>query len=148
MKSGIYKITNPEGKVYIGCSKNLENRKNCYKNHKISSQKLIFESIIKFGWDKHLWEEIEYTFNLKEREKFWISEFNSFIEGLNSNLGGGGPLEHSNETKNLISIKGKANKGKRINSHWKGKNKGEEFSEKLSISLKGKPSHRKGRERA
>jgi len=28
---GIYKITNPEGKIYIGLSKNIEKR---FKNHK------------------------------------------------------------------------------------------------------------------
>lgn len=164
-KSGIYKITNPEGKVYIGCSKNMEHRKNLYKNHRVSTQKLIYESLIKYGWDNHVWEEIEYTFDLKEREKYWINELNSFQEGLNCNIGGGGPLDHNKETRNVISIKGKANKGKRVNSHrkgkklndnhvsnnkankgkrvnshWKGKSRGKEFADNMSLNRKGIPN--------
>jgi group I intron endonuclease len=164
-KSGIYKITNPEGKVYIGCSKNMEYRKNLYKNYRVSTQKLIYESLIKYGWGNHIWEEIEYTFDLKEREKYWINEYDSFKDGLNSNVGGGGPLSHTNETRKIISIKGKANKGKRVtshrkgkklednhklnnkankgkrvNSHWKGKTRSEENKLNLSLAKKGIPN--------
>jgi group I intron endonuclease len=145
MKSGIYKITNPQGKIYIGCTNNLEKRIINYQNGTITNQPLIFESWSKYGWGSHIFEILEYTENLIEREKYYIKLYNSYNNGLNANRGGGGVETHTEETKHLISNKGKANKGKRINSHWKGKSKGEKFSKKLSISLKGKPSHRKGK---
>jgi group I intron endonuclease len=144
MNSGIYKITNPKGEVYIGCSNNLELRKKDYQCLRILNQKLILESIKYYGWENHSFEILEYTEDIINIEKYYIQKYDSFNNGLNSNRGGGGVEKHTEETKNLISKKGKLNKGKRINSHWKDKNKGEEFSEKLSISLKGKPSHRKG----
>ena len=162
--SGIYKITNPEGKIYIGCSKNIVKRKNDYKLLKIKTQPLILESLYNHGWLNHIFEVLEYTMDLKEREKYWIEKFDSFNNGLNNNRGGGGPETHTEETRKLISDKGKANKGKRINSHWKGKlkpeyvieankaNKGkrinshwkgktrsEESKIKMSLSKKGKP---------
>ena len=34
-ESGIYKITSPNGRVYIGQSINLKNRENQYKNIKV-----------------------------------------------------------------------------------------------------------------
>ena len=53
MKSGIYKITNPKGKIYIGCTNNLEKRIKNYQNGKITTQPLMFESWSKYGWDSH-----------------------------------------------------------------------------------------------
>jgi group I intron endonuclease len=145
MKSGVYKITNPKGKVYIGCSNNIEKRKKNYQNCNIPTQRLVLESIRYYGWSNHNFEILEYTNDLINREKYYIEKYNSYYEGLNCNTGGGGISTHNEETKKTISEKGKANKGKRINSHWKGKNKGEEYSKKLSMVLKNKSSHRKGK---
>ena len=71
--SGIYKITNPEGRIYIGCSKNIVKRKYYYKNNKLTHQSLIRESIIKFGWGNHIFEIIEECSveNLDNREIYW-----------------------------------------------------------------------------
>jgi group I intron endonuclease len=149
-KSGIYKITNPKGEVYIGYSKDLDKRKNDYKLFKIKTQPLILESLYTYGWINHNFEILEYTNNLKEREKYWVEKFDSFNNGLNSNKGGGGPKNHTEETKKLISEKGKLNKGKRINSHWKGKPKPEHIIE-ANKSNKGKRihnSHWKGKTRS
>lgn len=162
--SGIYKVTNPKGEVYIGCSKDLDKRENDYKLLKVKTQPLILESLYTYGWVNHTFEILEYVVNLREREKYWIEKFDSFNKGLNSNKGGGGPETHTEETKKLISKKGKANKGnrenshwegkskpecdilankankgKRINSHWKGKTRSEENKLKISQSKKGKP---------
>jgi group I intron endonuclease len=163
-KSGIYKITNPKGEVYIGCSKDLYKRENDYKLFKVKTQPLILESLYTYGWISHTFEILEYTIDLREREKYWIKKFDSFNKGLNNNRGGGGPETHTEETRKLISEKGKANKGnrenshwkgkpkpeyvvqankankgKRINSHWKGKTRSEESKLKMSQSKKGKP---------
>lgn len=148
-KSGIYKITNPKGEVYIGYSKDLDKRKNNYKLFKVKSQPLILESLYTYGWVNHTFEILEYTINLREREKYWIKKFDSFNKGLNNNRGGGGPETHTEETRKLISEKGKANKGNRENSHWKGKPK-PEYVIKSNKANKGKRinSHWKGKIRS
>jgi group I intron endonuclease len=147
-KSGIYKITNPKGKVYIGCSKDLDKRENDYKLFRVKTQPLILESLYTYGWISHTFEILEYTINLRKREKYWIEKFNSFNKGLNNNRGGGGPETHTEETKKLISEKGKINKGNRENSHWKGKKYSEQHTANLSLSKKGKSSHWKGKIRS
>jgi group I intron endonuclease len=165
MSSGIYKITNPEGEIYIGCTNNLKKRIGNYKIGKIPTQPLMLESLVKFGWDSHKFEILEYTDNLVEREKYYIQLYNSYNKGLNANRGGGGVETHTQKTKNLISEKGRANKGKRAVSHrkgkilpeymvkankdnkgkrevshWKGKTRSEESKQKMSQSKKGKPN--------
>lgn len=53
---GIYKITNPSGKIYIGQSVNIMQRINKYKNAKCITQPIILKSILKYGWDNHIFE--------------------------------------------------------------------------------------------
>lgn len=147
--SGIYKITCLiTNLIYIGYSKNLKSRGNNYKSNKIKTQKLIKKSIEEYEWENHKFEIIEYCEieKLREREIYWINFYNTFNKGLNSNKGGGGPLTHTEKTKLKISKKSKLNKGKRINSHWKGKKKSHEICEKNRAN-KGKraKSHRKGK---
>lgn len=73
---GIYKITNPKGKVYIGQSINLKERERHYKTLNIKNQPKISNSIKKYGWDNHSFEIIEECdLNiLSEREVFWKKE--------------------------------------------------------------------------
>ena len=59
MISGIYSITNPEGKVYIGMSKNIKQRWQSYKRTSNTSQGYIRESINKHGYDKHRFDVLE-----------------------------------------------------------------------------------------
>ena len=47
MKSGIYKIISPKGKVYIGKATNLVRRKNSYKDLLCLGQPKIYNSIKK-----------------------------------------------------------------------------------------------------
>ncbi len=57
---GIYKITNPNGKVYIGQSVDIEKRIAKYKwLSAISKQPQILRSITKHGWENHKWEVLE-----------------------------------------------------------------------------------------
>jgi group I intron endonuclease len=69
---GIYKITNPKGKIYIGQSTNIENRKIYYMYLKSKSQPKIYESIKKYGWGQHRFDIIEECsidmLDLKEEE--------------------------------------------------------------------------------
>jgi group I intron endonuclease len=140
-KSGIYKITNPKGEIYIGCSQNIPVRWMNYKNSsKTAKQPKLNMSFETYGFENHIFEIIEDVENLlSQKEKYWIEFYNSYNKGLNSNPGGGGVEAHNENTKKLISEKGKLNVGKRKNSHWKGKNRSEENKFKLSQSKKGKP---------
>lgn len=84
---GIYKITAPNGKVYVGQSKNVYKR---WDDHKRSKQKTkISESINKFGGDSHTFELLEVcdVGKLLTREKHFISLFNSDKVGLNDKIG-------------------------------------------------------------
>lgn len=49
----IYKITAPDGKYYIGQTRNFERRMEAYKSLKCSSQPLIYGSLKKYGWNRH-----------------------------------------------------------------------------------------------
>ena len=62
---GIYKITNPKGKVYIGKSIDFHKRMKQYSNLYCKSQILLYQSIKKYGWENHKHELIQ---QLPERE--------------------------------------------------------------------------------
>ena len=137
MQRGIYKITNPEGKVYIGRSKNISERFDRYKGYQThNKQPKLFDSFDKFGFENHKFEIISDNPDL---EIEFIEKYDAYKSGLNSNKGGGGVEYHNNETRKLISIAGKKNKGKRVVSHRKGKTLPEEVKRKMSESKKGKP---------
>lgn len=82
---GIYKITNPEGLVYVGQSKRLKNRFKDYNKNNYKGQRKIFESINKYGIQKHTFEIIEECsiFDLNEKERFWQEFYDSVENGLN-----------------------------------------------------------------
>ena len=85
MKTGIYKITNPEGKVYIGQSKNIDQRFETYKKLECKSQLLLFNSLAKYGWYNHIFEIVEECNIeiLNEKEQYYIKQYNCANEGLN-----------------------------------------------------------------
>lgn len=88
---GIYKITNPLNEVYIGQSKDIDLR--LYHHKRKSSNKLLKESIEKYGWVNHKIEVLcECTSDeLNEKEEYFIKTylvnnlkiFNSFFTGTN-----------------------------------------------------------------
>lgn len=82
---GIYKITNPKGRVYIGQSIDLEKRYQHYKSGTVESQIRIYQSIKKYGWQNHNWEIIceceESVLNQLERK--YQEEYKSVEHGLN-----------------------------------------------------------------
>jgi len=59
VKIGIYKITSPSGKVYIGQSIDIKERFRQYKKLGCKSQSKLYNSINKYGWDNHIKEIIE-----------------------------------------------------------------------------------------
>ena len=86
---GIYKITSPSGKIYIGQTTNFIKRKNYYKNGAKPYQVRIYNSLQKYGYDAHTIEFIEECLveNLNEIERHW-QEFYDVIgeNGLNCRL--------------------------------------------------------------
>ena len=93
---GIYKITNKKnGKVYIGQSQNIEERwrshKINYKNPKAKEyESKKYRAMRKYGinnFDFSVIEECNIS-ELDEKEKYWIKQYNSVIDGYNISWGG------------------------------------------------------------
>lgn len=84
---GIYKITSPNNKVYIGQSINLKQRFNTYKrlNKQVSSSPKLYRSLLKYGVENHIFEVIEYCSIdlLNERERHYQEYYNVVYDGLN-----------------------------------------------------------------
>lgn len=85
---GIYKITNPKGKVYIGQSININRRFNEYKKMLCSQSKKLFNSLQKYGVENHIFEVIEEcnAEQLNNKEEYYILLNKSHITGLNIKL--------------------------------------------------------------
>jgi group I intron endonuclease len=88
---GIYKITNPKGKVYIGQSTNIEDRWIKGHRYSVGSGKKLKNSFSKYGWDKHTLEVLEECSvdSLSNKETYWIEYYDSYKKGLNSTQKGG-----------------------------------------------------------
>lgn len=105
---GIYKITNPEGAVYIGQSKDIEKRFYRHKTNKTYvGNSLIMQSFEKHGVEKHVFEIIEEcdASELRTKERFYQDKYISDgIKSLNSILTKTEekPFERSDEYKSLI----------------------------------------------
>lgn len=80
---GIYKITSPSNRIYIGQTVDFVKRKSHYKNLKRNSQIRLYNSVKKYGWDSHKLELIEEcdVNALSERERYW----QEFYDVLNCN---------------------------------------------------------------
>jgi len=108
---GIYKITSPTNRVYIGQSRNIKNRWRYYHSNIITVKQHIklHRSLLKYGVENHTFEVIEECSveQLDEQEIYWINYYNSIKKGLNVGLGGNGG--------NGILNKGKKHKSSTIN---------------------------------
>lgn len=135
VKIGVYKITNPQNKIYIGQSINIEERFRKYFKLNCKRQHKLYYSLKKYGPKNHIFEIIEECFldQLNEREIYWGVYFDVLGEnGLTLKLGNGkGSL--TNITKQKIS------------KSLLGKKKTKEHCLNLSIAKKGIPSKRKGK---
>ena len=104
---GIYKITSPSGRVYIGQSINIERRFRYYKGVACKEQIKIYNSLLKYGVDAHIFEVLELceTEQLNNRERHYQDLYDSVANGLNllyvksEHFNGG----HSEESKKKIS---------------------------------------------
>lgn len=103
---GIYKVTNPKGKIYIGQSTDIKKRLNIYKKCRPDQPKL-YHSIKKYGYENHLFEVIRVCgiSDLNRWEVFYIRKYNSadVYVGLNLTHGGQSYFKHSEETRAKMS---------------------------------------------
>lgn len=142
---GIYKVTNPKKRIYIGQSVDCHKRFKAYKslgsNTKV--QRRLFNSLVKHGNGSHVFEIIHvcHPSQLNEMEKYYIDLFQTFNSknGLNLRDGGGSRGRHSEETRIKMSI---ARKGivyseetkRRMSEGSKGCTHSEETKKKMSAS--------------
>ena len=117
---GIYKITSPSGKIYVGQSVDIQSRLNRYKRTDCKQQSKLWRSFLKYGANNHKFEVIwlcnPLELNYFER-KFQLKFDSIGEEGLNL------VVTKDEDRSGYFSI---------------------ETKKKLSISKKGKPSNRKG----
>lgn len=127
---GIYKITSPSKKVYIGQSINILKRWKFYNQLNCKSQVKLYNSFLKYGIKKHKFEVLQICDieKLNELEKYYVDLFQTFNSkhGLNLRDGGGNKASPSIETKKKMSD---ASIGKKMS---------EEAKRKMSISMKGR----------
>lgn len=132
---GIYKITNPEGKIYIGQSIDIDRRFKEYKRiQKRSAGRKIISSLKKYSPDKHVFEVLEECLihQLHEREYYWKMYYKSVENGLNCDYfdNSGGP--RSEETKRRISEGAKGKKRSEATKQKLRKPKTEEHKQNIS----------------
>jgi group I intron endonuclease len=86
---GIYKITSPNGKVYIGQSVDMESREKQYSRLDNCKQQIrLYRSLVKYGYSNHIFEVVEECRieELNTRERYWQDFYNVLEEGLNLRL--------------------------------------------------------------
>lgn len=114
-KSGIYKITSPTNRVYVGQSINVYERINCYKTLKnCSGQHKLYNSFLKYGVINHTFKIIELCdkTELNKRERYWQEYYDVIKSGLNCMLVGFDevPKVYSKEVKMKMSLKSSGRK--------------------------------------
>jgi group I intron endonuclease len=145
-KIGIYKITSPSGKIYIGQSVDINKRFTTYKNLDCIKQHILYKSLIKYGYENHKFE-ILIICNVDE-----LNTYERYYQDLFSTIGKDGmnlKLTQTNDKNGYFSesIKNKiseANRKRIVTDETKRKialsRTGKKLSEehKLKISLGGK----------
>lgn len=106
---GIYKITSPTNRVYIGQSRNIKSRFRQYKGNlkNTKGQILLYRSFKKYKVENHIFEVLEEceTKDLNLRERYWQDFYDVLNGGLNCVLQETDvlPRELSEETKKKLS---------------------------------------------
>lgn len=130
---GIYKITSPKNRIYIGQSININQRFTSYNNiNQNLSHVRLKNSFNKYGVENHKFEIIEICLNeqLNERERYWQDFYNVLSKnGLNCKL------TSTNDKSGYLS---KEIKDKMSKAHI-GKKLSKETKNKISNFMKTRP---------
>ncbi|APZ82878.1 hypothetical protein [Flavobacterium phage FL-1] len=124
---GIYKITSPSGKVYIGQSVNIKKRLQDYKCVKGDKQPKLYRSFRKYGFEKHKIEVVcQCTVEeLNDKERYYQDLFSCIGKnGLNC------VLTTSSDRSGFVS--------EFVKDKLRGKSRSEHVRLKISESHKGK----------
>jgi group I intron endonuclease len=136
-KCGIYKITSPSGKIYVGQSVNIKKRFWNYHSDSFtnSSQRILCNSFLKYGVNNHIFEIIEECFieELNSKERYW-QEYYEVVgpKGLNC------LYVSTSEVKCIMSEETRLKKSLSM----KGKKPSESTKKKMSLArlgIQGKP---------
>jgi group I intron endonuclease len=105
MITGIYRITSPSGKSYIGQSVNVEKRLSKYRNYGTTAQPAIHRSLLKYGFENHTVEVLQECSQseLNDYEEYYIDYYNTVSPNGYNLATGGGQSAHSDETKAKMS---------------------------------------------
>jgi hypothetical protein len=142
--TGIYTITSPTNKVYVGQSWNIEKRWKAYMGHSCRDQTKIYNSLKKYGWEAHKFDVVlELRDDISQdtldcwEEYFYDLSKSQGCELLNIRLSGSRG-KHSEESKKKMSTA--QQKIKRVGEKHPmfGKERSPETKRKLSESHKGK----------
>lgn len=134
MSIGIYKITSPSGKIYIGCTINYKRRLSEYKRLSGKKQVKLYNSLNKYGFESHKFEMIEECSEdkLSEREIYWIQFYDCIKNGLNIRLGNrNGSLTEETKQKISKALKGRKNTWTKLGGGSKGYKYNEEQKSKM-----------------
>ncbi|WP_082438529.1 GIY-YIG nuclease family protein [Nonlabens sp. YIK11] len=91
----VYKAYNMmQGKVYIGVTRNsIKQRKLDHQERAERGQNgKLYEAIRTYGPEAFIWRTIDTAQSINElakKEKYWIQQYNSKVDGYNSDEGGG-----------------------------------------------------------
>lgn len=162
---GIYKITSPSKRIYIGQSINILRRFKEYQNNsiKIKNQTKLYNSLQKYGVENHTFEIIEECSeeDLNCRERYWQEFYDVLNGGLNCMLQECGSIRaiYSKETRATLSAqrmgcnnsfygKTHSEETKKLQSEVKkGKVMDVSTKEKIKLSLEGRVFSKEHREK-
>lgn len=144
---GIYKITSPSGKIYIGQSINIQKRWKHYAElFNCKNQPKLYNSFLKYGVDKHKFDVIALCLaeDLNEIERYYQDLFSAIGKnGLNCLLTNTSTRSgcHSEETKKKMSVASSGRMlGRRVTNKTKQKlsdfNKGKKHTKNTILKMK------------
>jgi group I intron endonuclease len=109
---GIYKITSPTGRTYIGQTIDINRRFSVYRRGVAHGQPKLSHSFVKHGVSNHLFEVICecQREQLDELERHYIKFYSSVETGLNAAYGGVSNQVFTDEARRKISEKRKGKK--------------------------------------
>lgn len=149
---GIYKVTNPKGKIYIGQSIDIENRICEYTNiRNCKNQLKLYNSLNKYHPNNHIFEILEECNEdeLNERERYYQDYYNVLsVNGLNCRLtassdkSGKNSLESNKKRSETMMGKNKRPRpdvSERNKIVHTGKTISKEHRDAISKHFKGKP---------
>jgi len=154
---GIYKITSPSNKVYIGQSFDIDRRIYRYRRLECKGQTIIYRSLLKYGFHNHKFEiicELPKDISnsiLNKYEEFYISQYTECGFNMMNLKGGGLNGLYSEDSKKKMSISQRNKKPiseetrKKLSDnssrYWKGKSIPECIKENMRVPKVNKTTY-------